>query len=180
MKKRELVKKIIPKEQLKRIKNNQCPVCEKPKSKWNRRTDWRCCSEECTAEFWKTYISYGWQDIRLKAFERDNYTCVKCGDNRKEVEVIRKIKRTANLEELYNSNWKVKAEYKYVESKEIWNNFIGDHIKPIALGGDEWDLKNIQTLCIKCNKIKTKEDMKDIAKQRRIEKKLIKGQKQIK
>ena len=59
------------------------------------------------------------------------------------------------------------------------SELIGDHIKPIALGGDEWDLNNIQTLCIKCNKVKTKEDMKKIAKQRRIEKKLIKEQEQI-
>ncbi len=144
MKQRELVKKIIPKEQLKRIKNNQCPVCSLPKSKWTRRTDWRCCSIECTEEFWKTYISYGWQDIRIKVFKRDNFTCVECG--------------------------------KHSTASEL----IGDHIIPIALGGDEWDLKNIQTLCIKCNKKKTKKDAKNIAKQRRIEKKLIKGQRQIK
>ncbi len=47
---------------------------------------------------------------------------------------------------------------------------IGDHIIPIALGGEEWDLKNIQTLCIKCDKVKTKEDHGKIALQRRINK----------
>lgn len=47
---------------------------------------------------------------------------------------------------------------------------VGDHIIPIAIGGDEWDIDNVQTLCKdKCNKIKTKQDAKDIAKQRRIE-----------
>lgn len=58
-----------------------------------------------------------------------------------------------------------KSDYKIYES-----NLIADHIKPIALGGDEWDLDNIQTLCKKCDKKKTKQDQKDIAKQRRIEK----------
>ena len=49
--------------------------------------------------------------------------------------------------------------------------FVADHIIPISIGGDEWDIDNIQTLCIRCNKIKTARDHKDIAKQRRIEKK---------
>ncbi len=58
-------------------------------------------------------------------------------------------------------------------------NLIADHIIPIALGGDEWDMANIQTLCLECNKIKTKQDHKDIAKLRRIENKLVNGQKQL-
>lgn len=48
--------------------------------------------------------------------------------------------------------------------------FIGDHIIPIALGGEEFDINNVQTLCKKCDKIKTSEDLKKIAKQRRVEK----------
>lgn len=35
----------------------------------------------------------------------------------------------------------------------------GDHIKAIALGGDEFDLENVQTLCKKCHKCKTRRDM---------------------
>ena len=50
------------------------------------------------------------------------------------------------------------------------SQLIGDHIIPIALGGDEWDPKNVQTLCIDCDKIKTIQDQKDIAIQRRKEK----------
>ena len=56
------------------------------------------------------------------------------------------------------------------------SNLIADHIKAIALGGDEWDMKNIQTLCEKCNKIKTKEDAKKIAQLRRNEKMETVGQ----
>ncbi len=55
-----------------------------------------------------------------------------------------------------------------------------DHIKPIALGGDQWDINNIQTLCDTCHKIKTKQDMKSIAELRRTEKKLSNGQQKLK
>ena len=55
-------------------------------------------------------------------------------------------------------------------------NLRADHIKPIALGGDEWDINNIQTLCIDCDKIKTKKDYEDIAQLRSVEKKLVDGQ----
>ena len=79
-----------------------------------------------------------WKVLRLKCLERDDYTCVKCGD------------------------------------AEI--NPIADHIKPIALGGDEWDINNLQTLCQKCNKIKTRQDAKDIAKLRRVENIIVDGQ----
>jgi 5-methylcytosine-specific restriction endonuclease McrA len=50
------------------------------------------------------------------------------------------------------------------------SKLIGDHIIPIAIGGEEYDLENVQTLCIKCNKIKTKEDIKKIALYRRQDK----------
>lgn len=37
-----------------------------------------------------------------------------------------------------------------------------DHIAPIALGGPQWNKDNLQTLCEKCHKIKTKTDMRNI------------------
>jgi hypothetical protein len=39
-----------------------------------------------------------------------------------------------------------------------------DHIKPIALGGKEFDITNLQTLCKDCHRIKTKQDMEKIRK----------------
>jgi len=56
------------------------------------------------------------------------------------------------------------------------SKLIGDHIKPIALGGEEFDIDNVQTLCIKCNKLKTAKDAEDIAARRRVEKLINKGQ----
>lgn len=55
-------------------------------------------------------------------------------------------------------------------------DYILDHIKPIALCGAEFDKSNLQIICSDCNKIKTKQDHKDIAKLRRIEKKMTAGQ----
>lgn len=53
-----------------------------------------------------------------------------------------------------------------------YDGWIVDHIIPIAIGGDEFDEDNLQVLCSDCNKIKTANDMKDIALQRRNEKEL--------
>jgi|GEM_PF-1132073 len=134
----------------KRIALNQCPACGIPKKEWKRRTDWTCCSTECTEIFWKEMvICTSWQDLREKVLKRDNYRCVKCGSNGRD-----------------NTN------FGRVE-------LIADHIVPIALGGDEWDINNIQTLCSECNKIKTKEDMRKIAIARRKDKHLSKGQRQL-
>ena len=133
-------------QQRKWLKTNCCPMCGLPKSEWKRRTDWRCCSVDCTSEFSK--ITYVWQWFKQKAFKRDNYSCVKCGK---------------------------KPMQKTYEGKMIsdTSRLIGDHIIPIAIGGKEYDLKNVQTLCEKCNKIKNKQDQKEISKQRKIEKRLI-------
>lgn len=124
------------------LKTNCCPICGLPKSKWNRRTDWRCCSKECTNKWCD--LTYVWQFFKEKAFKRDGFKCVKCG---------------------------FKPMQKTYEGKMIsdTSKLIGDHIRPISIGGKEYDLKNVQTLCERCNKIKTKQDQKEIVKQRRIE-----------
>jgi len=124
----------------KRMHNNECPNCGKPKSKWNRRTDWRCCSTKCTKEFWKTHNkSWSWEQFRFEVFKRDNFTCAKCGKRKS-----------------YISKFDGKE---YPDDR----NLIADHIKPLAIGGEMWDMDNLQTLCINCNKIKTANDMRDIA-----------------
>ena len=132
-----------------RIQNHECPSCGKHKNKWARRTDWTCCSKECTDKFHKQAIIQDWSVIRAQAFKRDNYTCKYCG------------KRFA---------------LKY-DNIEIANSskLIGDHIIPIAVGGEEFDIDNVQTLCVDCNKIKTKRDMRIIAKYRKREKELKYG-----
>lgn len=49
-----------------------------------------------------------------------------------------------------------------------WRNYIADHIIPIALGGPEFDLDNVQLLCEVCDKKKTKQDQCKIARKRRL------------
>lgn len=122
-----------------RLKENRCPNCGKPKAEWTRRNDWTCCSVECTENYYKEHDqSYSWQDFRYKVFTRDNSTCKMC--NR------RFVKKGIALPEVPDES-----------------QLIADHILPIELRGEMWDLNNIQTLCIDCNKIKTKDDMGHIA-----------------
>ena len=130
-----------------RIKLNQCPACALPKEKWKRRKDWTCCSADCTEIFWDELVIYnGWNDLRKKVLIRDNYRCVKCGSNGGAIH------------------------------NDKYGEFVADHIQATALGGDEWDINNIQTLCKICNKIKTKEDMSKIAIARRKDKQINVGQ----
>lgn len=124
--KRMPICRILTQQQKIWLENNCCPICGLPKEEWKRRTDWTCCSVDCSNKYSKECFRV-WQYWKVKAFERDKYTCVKCKEEKEQ------------------------------------SQLIADHIIPIAIGGEEYDLKNVQTLCINCNKIKTKEDMKKIA-----------------
>lgn len=128
---------IFSDEQKKNVENNACPMCGLPKSDWKRRTDWRCCSVDCTKKFGEVVVFY-WPTFRLKVFERDNYTCVSC-----------------------KKKYVFKPGYSDLP-------LVADHIRPISLGGEEWDLNNLQTLCVDCNKEKTKKDMALISIERRV------------
>jgi 5-methylcytosine-specific restriction endonuclease McrA len=128
-----------------RIQNRECPACGKHKSEWKRTTRYMCCSKECSNKFYNEDSAIqDWSVVRTQAFRRDNYTCKYCG------------KRFA-------------IQYGE-ETVGDTSNLIGDHIIPIAVGGLEFDINNVQTLCVDCNKIKTKRDAGVIAKHRRREK----------
>jgi len=72
----------------------------------------------------------------------------------------------------------IRDNYCCVKCKVQHKDFelIADHIIPIALNGEEYDLTNLQTLCLECNKIKTKSDLKNIATFRKLERTLNKNQ----
>ena len=140
MTERESYRRIFSEIAEKRIHNDQCPNCGKPKSEWNRRTDWRCCSTKCTEEFWKTHNkSWSWEQFRMEVFKRDKGVCQMCNDKFTFIE------------------YQTKKEY------PDWSKLVADHIKPLAIGGEMWEMDNLQTLCQRCNKKKTKQDLKDIA-----------------
>lgn len=90
------------------------------------------CSRDCFLGWFQQFNPpFIWREFRQKAFERDNYTCVKCG-----------------------------------KKDQDWNrgdHLVADHIVPIALGGEEFDLNNVQTLCLDCNRTKTRKDAQKIA-----------------
>jgi hypothetical protein len=98
----------------------------------------RYCSDNCSY-WWLDVGVKDWTHVREKAFERDKYSCIKC--------------------------------HKTLEQQHKETNFekglIADHIIPIAVGGEEFDIRNIQTLCQDCNKIKTREDSRRIAEFRK-------------
>ena len=85
----------------------------------------------------------GWPALRLKCLERDDYTCKLCGFK-------------PEIPEVY------KTTFPHQIDSFKSSNFVADHIKPIALGGDEWDINNLQTLCLLCNKKKTRQDIIEI------------------
>lgn len=48
--KKSFFKKLSPLA-IQRIHSDRCPNCGKPKAEWKRRTDYICCSTECTTEY---------------------------------------------------------------------------------------------------------------------------------
>lgn len=187
--KRKLFKTVLVPIAEERLKRNQCPSCGKPKEDWERSTRWRCCSGECTSKYWKDMVfCTGWTDLRLKAFERDKYRCVKCGFQPTHEETIcSDTPSTYYLDRIRRSKSTIRERESILEGRPVviftvvsTSKLRGDHITPIALGGEEFNIHNVQTLCEKCNNKKTAKDNKEIAKLRRrlkyLEKHLVKGQ----
>jgi len=68
-------------------------------------------------------------------------------------------------------HWKVTETYNVprIYYEKQYFGLEVDHKKPVALGGDMWDIDNLQTLCYGCHKVKTKEDMNEIKKAKKAE-----------
>jgi len=133
------------------IKEDKCGGCGLIKTEWKRSTTYRCCNKECTEIMNSKYVFVGWQQIRDKIFQRDNFTCKICNYKAQNKEVTKEICGRTFVERLH-PNAQLDA----------------DHIIPISIGGDEWSFENIQTLCKQCHKAKTKKDMKKISAERNV------------
>jgi hypothetical protein len=97
------------------------------------------CSDACRQAYW---IRHDWSDLRAKVLKKADYTCSKCGF------------KPEISEHGYSFGHQTRA-------------LVVDHIVPIALGGEEFDESNLQVLCFKCDKEKTRIDRKKIRKAKR-------------
>ena len=79
-----------------------------------------------------------WQALAQKILRRDKHTCQECG----------------TTERFRQEKWGTCMDGSpYYQSK---SNLEVDHIIEVSDGGNQWDSKNLQTLCVKCHKKKTK------------------------
>jgi len=62
---------------------------------------------------------------------------------------------------------KVVHESIAIEGPDNHHPYVLDHIRPIAMGGDQWARDNLQVLCGRCNRIKTARDRGRIARWKR-------------
>ncbi len=137
------------------------------------------CGADCSNE-WMCKHDQGF--MRTKMIKKKKGICNKCG-----ISPRRKLNESYYDMEYINKRYKILGRekdkdghcYVIVDSSDS-SQLILDHIKPIALGGEEFDEDNLQILCKACDKIKTRQDHKDIAKLRRKEKLEAKGQTQLK
>ncbi len=213
-----------------RIDNNECPVCGKPKSEWTRRKDWSCCSPECSKRIHEVY--HLWSATRDMVLKRDK-VCRVCGGTPSVIVDLAAIDMNGlgiPLRRLINDytvepvvdrltsicvsellSWeiiykphkirfhvfhqgsqlfKLEHVFHWYEDRATYPDFLNriqaveerekipfyrikyiddtkwvvDHKLPIAMGGPEFDLDNLQLLCDRCNKAKTAEDLGWIAR----------------
>lgn len=157
------------------LKENKCGGCGKVRKEWvDKSLRYNTCSTKCTEVMNVNYRIFWWAEMRERIFERDKYICKAC-NNENIKEVIGE--QTSFLEER-TKEWKQGHNGLYIGYKEDYiksriNQWLksqldADHITPIALGGEEWDMNNIQTLCKQCHKNKTRKDIKKISSERKI------------
>lgn len=142
------------KEENSRIEKGLCMVCAKPASKRSKVF----CSNTCKNTWWG---AHDWSWVRQEILQRDNYKCAHCGFQLKQAE-------TGYFVIISDPNGVAKDDSDKTTKGYIYLPFVVDHKKPIALGGGEFDKNNLQVLCKWCNKIKTANDMADIATNNRL------------
>lgn len=127
-----------------RLNRKQCPICGTPALQ-----NYQCCSKTCSSKWKNKKQEYGIQtatELRRQILERDGYRCVKCG--KQPVKTI-----ITSRTHLGNATTR-----KIIDTDKL----IADHIIPLALGGEQFNPENIQTLCSECNRQKTEQDIQKI------------------
>ena len=130
--------------------------CGEPVGK-GRRT---FAGHQCVHE-WRLRTDPGY--LRDQTFLRDHGVCRKCG---LDTERARKSIRGATTPEQRKEALKFRALGFPPGNRTWWN---ADHIVEVVRGGGECGLDNIQTLCLVCHKLKTRELAAERAAERAIE-----------
>ncbi|MFY9801182.1 MAG: HNH endonuclease signature motif containing protein [Methanoregula sp.] len=125
-------------EEKERLSRGACPQCGRERvhfSPGNEHT--LCCQASCTLEYWFTERSTI-SGMRRLVRDEQGGKCALCGTV---VHDCNAMGGTGNPPP-----------------------YILDHIRPIAMGGDQWARDNLQVLGGRCNRIKTARDMGRIAR----------------
>ncbi len=103
------------------------------------------CSEYCVHE-WKLRSQPAY--LREQVFHRDKGLCAVCGvdtvSEQRRIRYARGARRQALL-----AYWGIAKHAR----KSLWD---AHHLVPVAEGGGECDLDNLQTLCLRCHREATK------------------------
>jgi 5-methylcytosine-specific restriction endonuclease McrA len=127
-------------EEKERLARRACPVCGCERSAFADGGDTLCCGPSCSAEYWRCEHPTVGEMRRLVLLEQEG----KCAGCRKEI-----------------------SAHRTTGGRHASHPWVLDHIRPIAMGGDQWDTGNLQVLCARCNRIKTARDMGAIARWKR-------------
>lgn len=138
--------------------------CHPPKKSW-------CGSPECVRQ-WRIRTNH--RTFRAAVFERDRGICASCGldTNQYDVGLLKRLiehelsrpylhicDRRAHEERIQRLRTSLEDAYAWIRinaaESAVWEI---DHVKPIADGGDYFDMRNISSLCPICHKIKTQEE----------------------
>jgi len=127
-------------EEKERLARGACPVCGCERSVFPPGIDTICCGPSCSSKYWREERPTVGEMRRLVLLEQEG-RCARCH---------KEIPRSRPAENRHHSH-----------------PFILDHIRPLAMGGDQWAVDNLQVLCARCNRIKTARDMGAIARWKR-------------
>jgi 5-methylcytosine-specific restriction endonuclease McrA len=125
-------------EEKERLSRGACPHCGRERSNFSPRNEHTtCCQASCTMEYWykqRPTIA----EMRRLVRDEQGGKCARCR------QVVHK---SSAPKDPYTRH-----------------HYVLDHIRPIAMGGDQWARDNLQVLCRRCNRIKTARDMGKITR----------------
>lgn len=103
------------------------------------------------------------KNLRCAIYKRDRGVCASCGIDCAALRKRLYLLKRANFEG-WKKAWNLLVDYGFDRNCILWD---ADHVIPLAEGGSN-DLKNMQSICRACHKLKTAEQASRKAKRRRV------------